>query len=155
MPTDKPIQFFGDIRKIDPEAFGFFYCKIIVPDNLKHPILQTHIKTNEGIRTVAPLGQWTDILFSKEINNALKYGYQIEILWGYKFKSKNIFKSFIDCLYQLRLKFDKTNPLNLVAKLLLNSLYGRFGMIDTFPDISIFKNKKSYLKFEKIIVMIF
>jgi hypothetical protein len=48
-----------------------------------------------------------------------------------------------------RLKFDKTNPLNLIAKLLLNSLYGRFGMIDTFPDITIFNSKKSYLKFEK------
>jgi DNA polymerase elongation subunit (family B) len=48
-----------------------------------------------------------------------------------------------------RLKFDKTNPLNLIAKLLLNSLYGRFGMIGSFPDITIFNSKKSYLKFEK------
>jgi len=48
-----------------------------------------------------------------------------------------------------RLKFDKTNPLNLIAKLLLNSLYGRFSMIDSFHDITIFDSKKSYLKFEK------
>jgi hypothetical protein len=57
MPVGKPTQFFGDIRKTDPDAFGFFYCKIIAPDNLKHPILQTHIKTKSGIRTIAPLGQ--------------------------------------------------------------------------------------------------
>jgi DNA polymerase type B, organellar and viral len=56
MPVGKPIHFIGDIRKTDPEAFGFFYCKIIAPDNLKHPIIQTHIKTKSGIRTVAPLG---------------------------------------------------------------------------------------------------
>jgi hypothetical protein len=29
----------------------------------------------------------------------------------------------------------------------MNSLYGRFGMIDLFPDITIFENNKSYLNF--------
>jgi hypothetical protein len=57
MPTGKPVHFYGDIRKIDPNAFGFFYCKIVAPDNLKHPILQTHVKVNKGTRTIAPLGQ--------------------------------------------------------------------------------------------------
>jgi hypothetical protein len=56
MPVGKPKQFFGDIRKIDPNAFGFFYCKIEAPDNLKHPILQTHVKINNMSRTIAPLG---------------------------------------------------------------------------------------------------
>jgi hypothetical protein len=57
MPVGKPIEFYGDIRNIDPNAFGFFYCKIIAPDNLKHPILQTHVKINNTNRTIAPLGQ--------------------------------------------------------------------------------------------------
>jgi hypothetical protein len=56
MPIGKPIKFFGDIRKVDPNAFGFFYCEIIAPDNLEHPIIQTHVKVNKGIRTIAPLG---------------------------------------------------------------------------------------------------
>jgi len=56
MPTGTPSYFTGDIRKIDPNAFGFFYCKIIAPDNIKHPIIQTHVKTKNGIRTVAPIG---------------------------------------------------------------------------------------------------
>jgi hypothetical protein len=56
MPTGKPIQFIGNIRAIDPNAFGFFYCNIIAPDNIKHPILQTHVKINNGIRTMAPIG---------------------------------------------------------------------------------------------------
>jgi DNA polymerase type B, organellar and viral len=56
MPVGKPNLFQGDIRKIDPNAFGFFYCKITAPDNLLHPILQTHVKVNNGIRTIAPLG---------------------------------------------------------------------------------------------------
>jgi hypothetical protein len=57
MPVGKPTLFEGDIRKIDPNAFGFFYCEIIAPDNIKNPIIQTHVKTSGGIRTIAPLGQ--------------------------------------------------------------------------------------------------
>jgi hypothetical protein len=57
MPVGNPTLFYGDIRKVDPDAFGFFYCKIKAPTNLLHPILQTHIKTDAGERTVAPLGQ--------------------------------------------------------------------------------------------------
>ncbi len=149
MPCGKPIFFNGDIRKVDPNAFGFFYCNIETPTELKHPIIQTHIKTDNGLRTIAPLGEWSDMLFSEEINNAIKIGYKFEILWGYKFEPINVFKNYIDCLYELRLNYHKSHPLNFIAKLLQNSLYGRFGMIDSFPDITIFKDKKSYLKFMK------
>jgi hypothetical protein len=56
MPIGKPTYFKGDIRKIDSDAFGFFYCRIIAPDNIKHPIIQTHVKTKNGIRTISPIG---------------------------------------------------------------------------------------------------
>jgi len=149
MPTGKPIFFKGDIRNVDPNAFGFFYCNIKTPIDLLHPIIQTHIKTENGLRTIAPLGEWSDMIFSSELDNAVKLGYQFEILWGYKFEPKNVFKSYVDCLYALRLEYPKSHPLNLIAKLLLNSLYGRFGMIDEFPDIIIFKDKKSFNEFMK------
>jgi len=148
MPIGKPTLFEGDIRKIESDAFGFFYCNIITPDNLKHPIIQTHIKTEDGIRTVAPLGQWRDMIFSKEIDNAVKYGYKFEILWGYKFQRKNIFKDYVNTLYNLRLQYPKSNPLNYIAKLLMNSLYGRFGMMDSFPNIEIM-DVSDFIKFEE------
>jgi hypothetical protein len=28
-------------------------------------------------RTIAPIGQWTDMLFSMEMDNAMKFGYLI------------------------------------------------------------------------------
>jgi len=56
MPIGKPIYFEGDIKAIEKDPFGFFYCKIVAPDNLKHPIIQTHVKTRNGLRTIAPLG---------------------------------------------------------------------------------------------------
>jgi DNA polymerase elongation subunit (family B) len=81
------------------------------------------------------------LAFEEYLKLHLKYQYL------YKFTPKNVFKEYVACLYQLRLDYPKTNPLNLIAKLLLNSLYGRFGMIDEFPDISIFKDKNSFNKF--------
>jgi hypothetical protein len=56
MPVGFPTYFLGDIRAIDPNAFGFFYCKIKTPEFLEHPILQTHIKQNNITSTIAPLG---------------------------------------------------------------------------------------------------
>jgi DNA polymerase type B, organellar and viral len=40
-------------------------------------------------------------------------------------------------LYSLRLNYDKSNPLNFIAKILLNSLYGRFGMDDNFTEVNV------------------
>lgn len=128
MPVGKPVAFTGDIRKIDPNAFGFFYCKITSPTYLEHPILQRRIKTANGYRTIAGLGSWTGWIFSSEMDNAVKYGYSFEILNGYEFKRGNVFKDYITKMYNLRLEYAKGHPLNLIAKLLMNSLYGKFGM---------------------------
>ena len=54
MPIGKPTFFKGDIRKIDPNAFGFFFCKIETPKELEHPIIQTHVKVDNMSRTIAP-----------------------------------------------------------------------------------------------------
>jgi hypothetical protein len=56
MPVGIPTYFEGNIRLIDPKAFGFFFVEIIAPDDIKHPILQTHVKTSNGIRTLSPVG---------------------------------------------------------------------------------------------------
>jgi DNA polymerase type B, organellar and viral len=147
LPVGIPTYFYGDILKIDPNAFGFFYCKIIAPDDIKHPILQTHVKTAGGKRTLSPIGTWEDMLFSEEIINAKKYGYQIEVLWGYTFEKECIFKNYVDQLYTFRLNYPKSNPMNFIAKILLNSLYGRFGMDDNFLEVNII-HKDFYPDFE-------
>ena len=128
MPIGKPIAFEGDIRKIDVQAFGFFYCKITSPDELLHPLLQRRIKTSEGIRTIAGLGSWSGWVFSEEMDNAIKYGYTFEIIKGYEFDKANIFSDYVNKMYNLRMQYEKGSPMNLIAKLLMNSLYGKFGM---------------------------
>jgi len=149
LPIGNPTYFSGDITKIDKNAFGFFYCNITSPDNLKHPIIQTHIKTEEGVRTIAPLGNWSDMLFSEEMYNAMKFGYKFEVKWGYTFKSDYVFETFVNELYKIRLDYPKSDPMNYIAKIIMNSLYGRFGMDDNFIITEIM-NKEDYDKFEKL-----
>jgi DNA polymerase type B, organellar and viral len=132
MPIGKPLAFEGNIRRVEPNAFGFFNCKITSPVDLKHPLLQCpegrRIKTEQGMRTIAGLGSWTGWICSNEMDNAIKFGYQFEILNGYQFETGNIFKEYIFKMYNLRQEYDKSHAMNLIAKLLMNSLYGKFGM---------------------------
>lgn len=143
MPIGKPISFIGNIRKVDLNAFGFFYCKITSPYNLEHPILQHRVKTINGLRTIAGLGYWEGWIFSEEMDNAIKFGYKFEILKGYEFDKANIFEKYVNDLYQLRLKYPKSDPMNLIAKLLMNSLYGKFGMKSETTIVEIFNTSCS------------
>jgi hypothetical protein len=73
------------------------------------------------------------------MDNAVKYGYTFEIMKGYQFeRGNNIFKEYVETLYNLRMKYPKTNPINFVAKLLMNSLYGKFGMRTETTDVKVF-----------------
>ena len=145
MPIGKPTYFEGEIRKYNPNAFGFFYCNIISPKYLEHPILQTHIKINNSIRTISPLTNldgYKDWIFSEEMKNAEKFGYKFEIICGYIFKKDYIFTEFINDLYNLRLNYDKNNPFNYIAKILMNSHYGRYGMNNQYSNIKLIPNDK-------------
>jgi len=56
MPVGTPIYFEGDIYKFETNPFGFFEVEIQTPEFMKIPLLQTRIKTKNGFRTIAPLG---------------------------------------------------------------------------------------------------
>jgi hypothetical protein len=144
MPVGKITYFDGDISKIETNPFGFFYCKITSPKYLEHPILQTKIKTEHGLRTIAPLGEWYGFIFSQEMNNAIKYGYKFEILNGYTFEKQIIFKEYVELLYKIKQNNTKNSPLYLISKLLMNSLYGKFGMFEVLCKHSIVSMNEFY-----------
>ena len=147
MPVGEPVFF----ELIDPtfdlasikghdKPFGFFNVDIETPDNLEHPIIQTRVKTGEGWRTIAPLGKWNDVLFSEEIYNSETYGYKFTIKSGYLFDKANIFKEYVETLFDIKQNTPSHDPMYLVAKLLMNSLYGKFGMSYMLQDHIIVTN---------------
>lgn len=133
MPTGSPKWFTGNILDIYPQAFGFFKCEIESPSELKIPLLQTHVKTKNGTRTMAPLGQWVDILFSEEAKLAMDFGYKIKVIEGYTFEKEVVFDKYAQDMFDIKQSHDSSHPMYLISKLLLNSLYGKFGMtVDLF-----------------------
>lgn len=154
MPCGKMYYFEGDIYNrnlvinniIPKDVLGFFFCKVIAPENMEHPIIQLkHEKS-----TLSPIGEFEAMLYSKEIENARKYGYKITVLRGYYFQKKeNLFKDYITQLYSLRKEYNKSHPMNLIAKLLMNSLYGRFGLNPNLPVTNIISNKDMDNKLSK------
>ena len=96
-----------------------------------------------GIRTIAGLGSYEGWIYSKEMEYCKELGYKFEVLKGYKYQgSTTLFKGYVDRMYKLRLEYPKDHPLNLIAKLLMNSLYGKFGMKTTKTVVDIFDTSK-------------
>ena len=117
--------------------FGFFDVDLETPhkDEWNEPILLKKHKTKlGGYRTIAPVGKWNGIYFSEELYNAKdkNSNHKFKINCGFLFRSDLIFKEYVDELYKIKERNDKNSPLYAISKLLLNSLFGRFGMK---PDI--------------------
>lgn len=66
--------------------------------------------------------------FSEELKNAMKYGYKVICTGGYLFEKAFIFNDFIEKLYNIKQSYDPSHPMYFIAKLLMNTLYGRFGL---------------------------
>lgn len=130
MPGGKVKYFEGELDLNEQENFGFFKAKIMTNSNLNIPVLP--VKLNNT--TLCPLGTWTDWYFSEELREAQnKYGYKITVLKGYIFERINVFSDYVNNLYSQKESLNKKHPRYLIVKLLLNMLYGRFGMK---PDTS-------------------
>lgn len=143
MPVGQPTYFDGDISLKHKNPFGFFEVSVEAPVSLNVPILQHKINTSTGgIRTLTPVGTWKGVYFSEEIKNAEKAGYKFTIHRGYLFERENIFKVYVEKLYDMKKKSKYSNPAQyMISKLLLNTLYGRFGMN---PDLEITKFVSDY-----------
>ena len=131
-PTKILTYFIGDITKdnyyhnllLQNKALGIFKVKVQAPLSLKHPILPKKI----GDTTVYGVGTWTGWYYSEELNLAKTLGYEFEILSGYIFKGEYLFEDYVNTMNKMKENSEKNSPSYTIAKLLLNSLYGRFSM---------------------------
>jgi hypothetical protein len=127
MPVGKPIK--GNASSEESfdinNFFGFIRVKVTTPQYLYIPYLS--VKDKE-LGLISPLGEWEDVYFSEEIKYAIRLGYKFEYLDYYKFERKEIFSDYVNTLYKIRVDNKDQPELSNVFKLLLNSLYGRFGM---------------------------
>lgn len=107
--------------------FGFVEVTVIAPQNLHIPILPYRWEGS----LYFPKGEFRGVHFSEELKYALSKGYKIkEVHKALKFgKKTDVFKKYVDTFYKKKQEESYTKGgLYYIIKLLLNGLYGRFGM---------------------------
>ena len=141
-PVGQTLEFVGDIEilfKLDGEIWNkdnsYFIADASVETikDLYQPYLQiNHLGKEHGFlenRTIAPNGTFNMKINSSEYYNAIERGdYKINISQGYLWFSKAIFNEFVNDIYTLRSIYPKADPMNLICKYILNSLFGRFAL---------------------------
>jgi len=107
---------------------GIYYIKYKTNKRLAHPVLgRREDKTGKLIWDLNDSEGWYT---SVEIQDAIKYGYQVEILDGWYWKeTSHVFKHYIKSLFELKKKLAKEGKKGsveyLLSKLNMNSLYGK------------------------------
>lgn len=112
---------------------GYYKVKITAPDNILHPIIPKKVNNT----TVYGVGTWVGWYYSEELENAIKYGYSYEILEGYLFKATDLFSNYVDTMYKIKENSSKDSPDYLMAKLLQNSLFGKFAMFRELTNYAV------------------
>jgi len=119
------------VNKFIPDALGYYYVKVKVPEDEYIPLLP--YKDKEG-KLLFPQGTWQAWYYSPELAKAIELGYDVKVLKGYIFKRTDyIFRDFVSYYYEI--KKHSSGAKKFIAKLMLNSLYGKFGQhreLDTF-----------------------
>jgi hypothetical protein len=130
------------------ELFGFQKCKVIPPTTLFHAVLPE--RSDESGKLLFPLypfsGTWTHV----ELQKAVSLGYVIEEVYEQHHyppsnRSNKLFEPYITTFFEMKKKAeqDKNPGMKQVAKLCLNSFYGKFGFnVENQDSTKIIRNQK-------------
>lgn len=141
MPIGKAKFVYNNLDKWE-EYFGFIKCKVYIPENSVIPPLYR----DDNGTLVQGVGIIKGTYFISEIKNSLKYGCKIlEVYKILEFESKEIiFEDYINTIYKKRIE-SKNKIDNHLYKLLMNSLYGRFGLSKDLSKTIIRNKEKDWL----------
>jgi len=101
----------------------------------KSAIAKVLIETNEPVyaikraRTIFPIGTFWTTLCTPELKYAFKHNHIKQVDTCVVYEQENIFKSYVDKFYALRMDFKSAGIAEYVelCKKFLNTLYGKFG----------------------------
>ena len=124
VPYGRPVS----VDRIHWEKPGLYRVDITSPDSLRIPILPKRIIKGKSQSIIWPRGQFETVVTQLELAFAVEHGYQINRVHEGLIWEKTIFPftEFINRAEILRREF-KEKPEEQCAKLMQNSLYGKFG----------------------------
>lgn len=127
MPTGNPV--FSNNTELSYYNLGFVFAKITPPskDVLSNLFIQ---KRNEDGSVSCPRKPFYEYISTVDLRQGLDYGYKAEILCGVNFPEAcddgALFGNFVTSLYEIKSTTTDIITKN-IAKLNLNSTYGKFG----------------------------
>ena len=154
-PNTKKV-YVGSCPELIESYEGYSYVDLDCP-NMMYPLLPYRYNN----KLCFPVGTFSGYYTHVELRKAKQVGYKIKNVHKsiYYTKTKKIFKNFVLDLYKIRQEYkSKNSPMELVVKLLLNSLYGKFAqkfddkqnwvhkdnvtleMINEFPNFEVVEN---------------
>ena len=118
-PVGTPVR----ATKFHDDRIGVYHVRFRQSDRKIPPVLWSKDEIN-GLEFVY---EGEGHFFDPEIRLALARGVEIEVLKGYVWlRTAPLFREFVDHFYKLRMD-NRGNALDYIAKILMNSLYGKFG----------------------------
>lgn len=113
---------------LEPDTPGIYHVKVQTPDDLIFPILPKRIKKGKSDYIVWAQGIFDTTVTNMELDFAIKHGYKILKIYEGLIWHEIIypFGEFVDICEKTRAQH-KGTPFELVAKLMQNSVYGKFG----------------------------
>jgi hypothetical protein len=149
MPGGVPV-WYGNLEDRDLDGMlGFIEAYVVCPKTIKKPFLPYREK--EGT-LIFPTGEFVGVYYSEELKFAREIGYTVIPISGYLFEKKESpFREFVSALFESRLEAKKSgnDALSYVYKILMNSLYGRFGIHPMGTITEVCDNKRHKLLIRK------
>ena len=129
MPGGVPV-WHGNLEGKDLDSiFGFIEAYVVCPKTIKKPFLPYRDNNNNTL--IFPTGEFVGVYYSEELKYARGLGYTVIPISGYLFeRMESPFRDFVSSLFESRLeaRISGNESLAYVYKILMNSLYGRFGI---------------------------
>jgi hypothetical protein len=142
MPVGNPI--FSNNSDLN-YYFGFVYAEIIpaIGREAQDYIL---LHKNEKGERLNPRTPFKSMIFSEELKQAInEFGYRATVYWGYHFKMKSdenkLLKNFVNKFYLEKSKAEDPVKKSM-AKLILNSNYGKFGQSEITSKLEIVNRQR-------------
>jgi len=128
MPGGVPVWHRNLEGKDLDSMFGFIEAYVVCPKTIKKPFLPYRDKNHT---IIFPTGEFVGVYYSEELKYARGLGYTVLPISGYLFEGmESPFREFVSSLFESRLeaRISGNDAMAYVYKILMNSLYGRFGI---------------------------
>src|SRR4051812_8725188 len=140
-------------EEYDSGKLGFYEISYVPPRDILVPILpKKKMQNNTLIGIEWDLFPGQGVFTSVDIQNAISSGYEVQFInkcLVYDSKSSNVFKKYVDTFYDLKVVAEKEENAvkRSVAKLMLNSLYGKTLQRAIFNTTTIINDVFEFNKF--------